>query len=118
MTATNLHQTYFTIVTRVESVAPKSTSKIIATRRKKDTIVSLELCMNAAGTFLPPMLVYARQSMKPELLNGCSPGMWADCHMCGWTQKDMQKDEPRWFKTLVQFSGPSKEWLVLYIHSS
>lgn len=35
------------------------------------------------------MLVYPRQHMKPELLNNCSPGMWAECHVSSWMQKEI-----------------------------
>ncbi|KAJ8876462.1 hypothetical protein PR048_020907 [Dryococelus australis] len=44
------------------SVVSQSTSKMIATRKEKSAdkakTVSIELYMNAVGTFMPPMLVY------------------------------------------------------------
>lgn len=65
------------------SSVSKSTSKILASKGKKQvgslssadrgTTVSVEYCMSASGLYMPPLLVYPRQRMKPELLNNCPP---------------------------------------------
>ncbi|XP_071052321.1 uncharacterized protein [Onthophagus taurus] len=104
------------------SAVSKNTSKILATKGKKQVgslssaergkTVSVEFCMSAAGGFMPPMLVYPRQRMKPELLNNCSPGMWAECHVSGWMQKDIFE---KWFDKFIVFSQATKEKPVLLL---
>ncbi|XP_044765556.1 MFS-type transporter clz9-like [Coccinella septempunctata] len=75
-------------------VVPKSRSKVIAATGKKQvgaltsaergTTITIEICFNAAGSYLPPMFIYPRKRMKPELLNGAPPNSWAECSDSGW----------------------------------
>lgn len=57
-----------------------------AERRKLVTVV---VCMNAVGTYIPPLLIWPRKNMKPELMNGAPAGsIWA-CHPSGWIQSNI-----------------------------
>ena len=65
------------------STVPKSRHKIIAakgkrqvgplSRAKKNVTTTGVFCMNAAGYFLPPMLIFKRKRMKDELKDGALP---------------------------------------------
>lgn len=104
------------------SAISKNTSKILALKGKKQVgslssaergkTVSVEFCMSAAGGFMPPMLVYPRQRMKPELLSNCSPGMWAECHISGWMQKPIFE---KWFDKFIEHSKATKDKPVLLL---
>ncbi|GBP20713.1 Mariner Mos1 transposase [Eumeta japonica] len=42
-------------------------------------------CCNAADSFLPPFLIFARKKMQPRLLDGAPPGTQGTCTPNGWT---------------------------------
>jgi hypothetical protein len=104
------------------SSVSKNTSKILATKGKKQVgllssaergkTVTVEFCMSASGLYMPPLLVYPRQRMKPELLNNCYPGMWAECNISGWMQKEIFEN---WFERFIEFSGATIEKPVLLL---
>lgn len=104
------------------SSVSKSTTKILASKGKKQVgslssadrgkTVSVEYCMSASGIYMPPLLVYPRQRMKPELLYNCYPGTWAECHISGWMQKDIFEN---WFEKFIDFSGATIEKPVLLL---
>ncbi|CAK1550150.1 unnamed protein product [Leptosia nina] len=67
------------------STVPKSQSKILSTKGQKQVgclssaergqLVTAEICFNAVGTYVPPMLIYARKRMKEELLDDAPSGL-------------------------------------------
>ncbi|KAH9636409.1 hypothetical protein HF086_006169, partial [Spodoptera exigua] len=69
--------------------------KVLSTKGKKQVgiIASAERgqlttvigCCNAAGSFLPPFLIFARKKMQPRLLDGAPPGTQGTCTPNGWT---------------------------------
>ncbi|KAF2887993.1 hypothetical protein ILUMI_18180, partial [Ignelater luminosus] len=71
------------------SVVPKTRSKVIATTREKQvgaltsaergTTITIEICFNAAGSYMPPVFIFPRKRMKRELLYGAPPNSWAEC---------------------------------------
>jgi len=77
-------------------------SKIIALRGKKQVgvitsaergqLCTIEICMSAAGQFVPPIIVFPRQRMKTELMEGTLPGSVYRCHPSGWMQTDIFTD--------------------------
>ncbi|GLV33572.1 hypothetical protein CBL_21221 [Carabus blaptoides fortunei] len=72
------------------STVSKSKSKVFSARGRKQVgslsstergqIVTVEICFNAVGMYMLPMLIFPRKRMNPELLNGAFPGTWAECH--------------------------------------
>jgi hypothetical protein len=40
--------------------------------------------MSASGTYMPPLIVFHRKNMKPELLDVAPPVIIATCHPSGW----------------------------------
>ena len=57
-------------------------------------------CMNATVTYVPPLLVFPRSSMKAELLGSIAPVSIA----AGWIQKVIFTQR---FKHFVRFVKPS-----------
>ena len=112
---------YINNETGISSVQ-KNLSKIISTKGKKQVgaltsaergqLVTALICCSASGAYMPPMLIFPRQRMKDELLDGSPPGTWAVCHPSGWIQKDLFLS---WFKKFVKQSGASKDSKVLLI---
>jgi hypothetical protein len=79
---------------------------------ERGALVTVVTCMSAAGTYGPPMLVFPRKRMKPELLDGAPPGTIAGCHSSGWIQLDLF---PQWFHHIISFVKPSKEDPVVLV---
>ena len=50
---------------------------------ERGQLVSVEICMNITGTFIPPLFVFPRVRMKAELMNGAPPGSIYACHKSG-----------------------------------
>ncbi|XP_049867446.1 uncharacterized protein LOC126367763 [Pectinophora gossypiella] len=110
------------------STVPKSQSKILSMKGQKQVgclssaergqLVTAEICFNAVGTYVPPMLIYARKRMKEELLDDAPSGFWGTCSDNGWITTKIFFD---WFKSFVQFAQPTKEKPILLLldgHSS
>ena len=103
----NVHETGLTTV-------QGKPSKIIALRGKKQVgvitsaergqLCTIEICMSAAGQFVPPMIVFPRQRMKTELMEGTLPGSVYRCHPSGWMQTDIFTD---WFRHFILHSASS-----------
>ncbi|KAL7297121.1 hypothetical protein TKK_0009541 [Trichogramma kaykai] len=66
--------------------------------------------MSAAGSFMPPMLVFPRANVNSELLKNKYPGSWAEFHKSGCMQEDIFT---RWFKKFIHFSKASLDNPVL-----
>ncbi|KAF5281763.1 hypothetical protein FQR65_LT14558 [Abscondita terminalis] len=110
----------------LESVMPKINNNpaaiynvdetgITSVQHKHSRVISLKVvtCMNAVGRFIPPMLVFPRKNMKPELLNGAPPGSIARCHPSGWIQQELFT---AWLKHFIEHVKPNEcEQVVLIL---
>ena len=70
------------------------------------------ICMNAAGNYVPPMLIFPRVRWKEELLDGAPPGSIHACHPSGWMQTHLFTD---WFNHFLKHTRPSLETPILLI---
>ena len=82
------------------------------TSAERGTLVTTEICMSATGSFVPPMFVWPRVRMKPELMDECPPGSISECHNSGWMQTNIFTI---WFQHFVKVSGATTENNVLLI---
>ena len=97
-------------------------SKVISMRGKKEVasltsaergnLITVVTCMNATGTYVPPLIVFPRKNMKEELMDGAPAGSFAACHPSGWIQTDIFT---KWFDHFVHFVKPSADDPVLLI---
>ena len=89
-------------------------SKVIALRGKKQVgsltsaergqLCTVEVCMSVAGQYIPPLMVFPRTRMKPELMDGTPPGSIWRCHPSGWMQSEIFTD---WLKHFIKHSASS-----------
>jgi hypothetical protein len=64
------------------------------------------ICCNAAGTFIPPMVIYRRKRMKAELANGAPPGTLVTCQEKGWMSNE---GFCSWLEHFIKEVRPTKE---------
>lgn len=104
------------------STVPGKNSKTFAKKGRKQVarVISAErgisttavICMSAAGSFIPPMLIFCRKRMKAELTDGAPPGTIFACNDSGWMKLDLFK---QWFQHFLNFTKPSADDPVLLI---
>lgn len=82
------------------------------TSAERGTLCTAVICMNAAGSYIPPMLIFPRVRMKAEFLNGAPPETICACHPTGWMQLDLFE---KWFDHFLKFSGASADSPTLLI---
>lgn len=56
------------------------------TSAERGTLVTVEICMSVTGSFIPPLFIFPRVRMKPELMDGAPMGSTFECHKSGWMQ--------------------------------
>ncbi|EFN60763.1 hypothetical protein EAG_00203, partial [Camponotus floridanus] len=82
------------------STISKSQSKILARKGRKQVgvlssaergqTVTVEICVSASGSYMPPMFIFPRVRMNPLLINNSAfPGVWAETDKSGWMQTDI-----------------------------
>lgn len=104
------------------SIVSKTKSKIIATKGRKQvgslssaergSTTTVEICFNAAGTYMPPFMIFPRQRMKAELLDHAPPGTMAECNARGWMTIETFN---KWFLKFISFTGASINNRVLLL---
>jgi hypothetical protein len=117
-TPNNIYNVDETAVTTVQ----KSMKKIVALRGRRQVgkitsaergqLMTLEICMSAAGNYIPPLLVFPRKREKLSLMDGTPPGSKFACHPSGWMQTEIFID---WFKHFLSYSNPSEDHPVLLL---
>jgi len=104
------------------TTVPNRPSKVIASRGKKQVgalssaergqLVTVEICMSASGSFIPPYFVFPRCRLKSELLDAAPPGSQAAAHPSGWMQSDIFV---KWFDHFLLHAHPTAETPALLI---
>ena len=68
--------------------------------------------MSATGSYVPPLFVWSRVRMKPELMNGAPSGAISAYHKSGWMQLSIFST---WFDHFIKVAGASEGNKVLLI---
>jgi hypothetical protein len=99
------------------TTVPNKPSRILSRKGKKQigslsfaargTTVIAEICCNAAGQFVPPLIVFPRVRRNPAFEEGLRPETVAIYHPSGWMQTEIFA--PTWINHFIQFTNPSKE---------
>ncbi|XP_055918616.1 uncharacterized protein LOC129950719 [Eupeodes corollae] len=107
--------------TGITTVA-KSLGKILATKGRKQVgslsssergqLLTVEICMSADGSYMPPMFIFPRKRMKVELMDGTPPNSWGECNQSGWITKDLFL---KWLKRFIEWSSATKDQPVLLL---
>lgn len=88
----------------VATKGSRSVGKI--TSGEKGQTITAMCCMNAAGTYIPPMFIYPRKRFIESLLNGAPASAIGTCSPNGWTDSDCFM---KWLQHFVKIVKPSKE---------
>ena len=64
------------------------------------------VCVNAAGNYVPSMVIYKWKRLKIELTNGGPPGAVYSCQDKGWMSNE---GFVTWLRHFVDFVKPTKE---------
>ncbi|XP_026488620.2 uncharacterized protein LOC113395268 [Vanessa tameamea] len=102
--------------------------KVLSTKGKKQVgiiasagrgqLTTVIGCCNAAGSFLPPFLIFARKKMQPRLLDGAPPGTQGTCTPNSWTSGEVFFDRMHFFVEHVRPTPEKKILLLLDNHES
>ncbi|XP_053600802.1 uncharacterized protein LOC128682843 [Plodia interpunctella] len=88
----------------------KQVGIISSTERGK--LTTIVCCCNAAGSFIPPFMIFSRKRMNPRLLDGSPPGTVATCSDSGWISGPIFLD---WLRHFVEVTRPTKENKVILV---
>ena len=104
------------------TVNPKGHTKILArtgkrqvgtlTSSERGETVTAEICISAAGEYMPPMLIFPRKRKQQSFELGLPIGSLVDTSDSGWITTELFM---KWFKTFIPFSRATKERPVLLI---
>ena len=117
----NVDESGFTICHKPGKVLAKKGKKGVgaitsAERGKNVTVVA---CISATGVYIPPMMIFPRVRMKPELLDGSPPDTVGYANKSGWINAELFECWLDHFIATVQPSHrTSKVLLILDGHSS
>ncbi|XP_055610839.1 uncharacterized protein LOC129757592 [Uranotaenia lowii] len=113
---------------RKSIVVVSHTSKIVAQKgvrqtsgvssAERGTNTTVVFAMSAAGSFVPPMFIFARQRMHETLKKAAPTGAIFDCAPKGWSNA---KCFEKWFDHFLKFTRHTEEEPILLIldgHSS
>lgn len=78
----------------------------LLTSAERGQLVTVVCCFGADGSYMPPLFIFPRKRMKPELMLNAPRGSWAICHESGWIQTEI-------FKEFIKFSRASVDNPVL-----
>lgn len=97
-------------------------SKIITLKGKKQvgsltsaergSLITMVACTNAAGHYIPPLLIFPRKNMKAELTEGAPPGSIFATHPSGWIQQNLFT---AWMDHFIKITAPNKDNPVILI---
>lgn len=93
-----IHQVDVTRISNVDETGIQTTSnkppKVLTKTGKKQVgvissvergkLTTVVCCCNAAGSFIPPFMIFGRKRMNARLLDGSPPGTVATCTDNGW----------------------------------
>ncbi|CAH1956067.1 unnamed protein product [Acanthoscelides obtectus] len=102
----------------VQSKCPEVVSKRgkrqvgVLTSAERGSLVTAVLCMNAAGGFVPPMIIFPRKNSSEQLKKGAPPGTLFAFHPSGWIQTELFT---KWFDHFLERTNPTKDSPVLLI---
>ncbi|KAJ4440802.1 hypothetical protein ANN_10648 [Periplaneta americana] len=84
----------------------------VLTSTERGNTITIEVCFNAAGTYMAPTFIFPRARANNQLMNNCPPGATAKYHPSGWMQSEIFFS---WFKRFVMWSRATKDSPVLLL---
>ena len=107
-------------------LTPNQIIKAVHLRGKKNALsissgskaqITVITCVSATGQTLPPLVIWKRKTMAPEMATGQIPGTLYGFSENGWTNSILLDS---WFKKLFMRYAPASRPLILFMdgHSS
>lgn len=110
------------------NTVPNKAPKVVSTRGKKcvgkvssaerGQLTTVICTVSASGNYVPPVIIFARKRLKPELMNGAPPDSLMLCSDSGYSNSDLFPIWLQHFQKHVQSSDSNPVLLVLDNHSS
>lgn len=108
----NVDETGITTVHKPDQIyamkGQKQVGAISSGERGKNTTVCCAI--SASGFYVPPMFIYARQRMTPQLSRNGPPDSIYECSKSGWMTEHLFVE---WLKHFCRFAHPSQDNPVL-----
>ncbi|XP_072395041.1 uncharacterized protein [Diabrotica undecimpunctata] len=82
------------------------------TSGERGALITIVACMNATGSFVPPLVIFPRKNMSEQLKKGAPSGTIFAVHPSGWIQINAFT---QWFKHFIDFVHPTKEKPMLLL---
>lgn len=110
----NMDETGFTAVQKPQKVfAQKGKHQVGAiTSLERGRNVTFVCCVSATGHYVPPMIIYPRKRLKPELTEGAPAGSVFKCQEKGWINTELFA---AWLEHFISIVHPSLDEKVLLI---
>ncbi|XP_018372741.1 PREDICTED: tigger transposable element-derived protein 6-like [Trachymyrmex cornetzi] len=89
-----------------------------ATSGERRRTVTTVFCMNASGTYIPPMIIYPRARMNTQLQKNGPIGAIYACSKNGWINKGLYLDWLHHFKSYVKPTCEDPVLLIIDNHTS
>jgi len=100
-------------------LGPKGVKQVgAATSWERGKNITIACAMSASGEYIPPMFIFPRKRMSPNLVKGGPPNAIYHCSANGWMTEDLFVT---WLHHFIANAKPSKEKPVLLVldnHSS
>lgn len=90
----------------------------VITSAERGTNTTVVCCVNAVGTYVPPMLIFPRKYMKHELVDEAPPGTLGVAQQSGWMTTDIYLKWLKHFQSFVKSSINDKVILIVDGHAS
>ena len=88
------------------------------TSAERGTTVTIICAMNAAGSFIPPMIIFPRMRMAPGLMKCAPVGAIGAVSKSGWTDSDLFLKWLQHFADVTKSSKQNQQLIVLDGHHS
>jgi hypothetical protein len=108
-----------TVQKPVKSLGPKGQKQVgVAISWERGKIITAVCAVNASGNFVPPMLIYPRSRMSPQLQKGGPVGTIYSCSENEWINEDMLFHWIQHFKNCIIPTSDDPVFLILGNHAS
>lgn len=110
----NMDETGFSMVQKPQKVfARRGKHQVGAiTSCERGRNVTFVCCANAAGHYVPPLVIYPRKRMKIELTEGAPAGSIFECQENGWINSELFVV---WLEHFISCAKPSTERKILLV---
>ena len=101
----NVDESGYTICQKPKKIIAQKGKRSVGTltSAEKGKIVTAVCCMSSTGFFLPPMLIFPRARMRPELTDKAPPGTIGVANPSGWISSELFLD---WFRHFLNVVVP------------